>query len=104
MEGKKALKEQYKNKQIVGGIYGIRCGEKIWLKSTKDLEGQKNRFAFSVKTDSCPEPAMLKDWKSCGREAFSFDVLEELEKKESQTDREFKEDLAVLLEIWREKI
>ncbi|MDI3536837.1 MAG: hypothetical protein PWR12_1691 [Eubacteriaceae bacterium] len=103
MERKKALKENYKNKSIVGGIYGIRCGEKVWLKSTKGLEGQKNRFAFSVSTDSCPEPAMLKDWKTFGKEAFSFEVLEELEKKESQSDREFKEDLATLLEIWNEK-
>jgi hypothetical protein len=46
---------------------------------------------------------MLKDWKTFGKEAFSFEVLEELEKKESQSDREFKEDLATLLEIWNEK-
>ncbi|WKY47513.1 GIY-YIG nuclease family protein [Eubacteriaceae bacterium ES3] len=106
MERKKVLKEDYKNKRVVGGIFGIRCkgSDQVWLKSTMDLAGQKNRFEFSVKTNSCPEPAMLKDWKSFGKESFSFEVLEELEKNESQSDREFKDDLATLLEIWREKI
>lgn len=32
-----------------------------------------------------------------------FEILEELEKKESQTDREFDQDLQTLLDLWHEK-
>jgi len=38
-----------------------------------------------------------------GAEAFSFEILEEIEKKDSQTTDEFKEDLMVLEQLWAEK-
>ena len=31
-------------------------------KSTSNLAGQQNKFAFSVSTNSCPEPAMQTEW------------------------------------------
>ncbi len=107
MEGqtKKELQSQYKNRTIVGGIYCITCNGsgRVWLKSAKDLPGQKNKFEFFTSTNSCPEPGMRSDWEQYGAASFSFSVLEELEKKETQTDREFNEDLKLLLELWMEK-
>lgn len=47
---------------------------------------------------------MAQVWKQHGASAFSFEVLEEIEKKEAQTDREFSDDVAVLLELWTEKL
>ncbi len=103
---KKDLQTQYKNRTVVGGIYSIKCNEsgKIWLKSAKDLQGQKNRFVFFTSTNTCPEPGMRFDWEKYGAASFSFSVIEEIEKKEAQTEREFNEDLKLLLEMWSEKI
>lgn len=105
-DAKKALKAQYKNRTVVGGVFLIRCdaaGE-AWLRSTTDLRGDQNRFSFSVSTDMCPEPCMADAWKRHGAAAFSFEALETLEKQETQTDREFSDDIAVLSGLWAEKL
>jgi hypothetical protein len=102
---KKELKEQYKNRSVIGGVYCIRCNGngRMWIKSAKNLYGQKNRFEFSVMINSCPEADMYSEWSQYGAKTFSFDVLEEIEKQETQTDREFIEDIGILLEMWIEK-
>ena len=103
---KKALKAQYKNRTVVGGVFCIRCeaASAAWIRATTDIQGSKNRFAFSSSTNFCPESCMAQIWKQHGASAFSFEVLEEIEKKEAQTDREFSDDVAVLLELWTEKL
>jgi hypothetical protein len=102
---KKELKKNYKNRTVIGGIFGIKChgNDRIWIKSTKDMAGQKNRFGFSLATNSCPEPGMLADWKRYGAKSFAFVVLEEIEKGETQTEKEFSDDVAMLFEIWHDK-
>lgn len=102
---KKVLKEQYKNREVIGGVYGIKCNGngRMWIKSTKDMAGQKNKLAFSISVNSCPEPGMLAEWDQYGSKSFSFIILEEMKKKDTQTDREFTNDIHLLLEMWIEK-
>ena len=105
-QSKKVLKEQYRSMPEVGGVYCIRCKglNKIWIKTTANMQGAKNRFEFLISTNHCPEPGMIEAWKQFGAAAFSLEVLEEIKKKETQTNREFSEDVDTLLEIWREKL
>ncbi|MDK2809277.1 MAG: hypothetical protein PWP24_2015 [Clostridiales bacterium] len=102
---KKALKEQYKNRICVGGIYCIKCTEstKKWIRSAINLSGAKNRFDFSVSTNSCPEICMREDWNRYGASSFVFEIMEEITKKETQSDREFTEDVSILFEMWKER-
>lgn len=102
---KKVLKEQYKNRPVCGGVYFIKCSQsdQVWLRAATDLQGAKNRFLFSQSMNTSPDNTMREAWNRFGAEAFSFEVAEEIMKKETQTEAEFSEDVNVLLEMWLEK-
>ena len=103
---KRELQSQYKEREIVGGVYLVRNmrSGKLLLEATKDLQGSRNRFEFAQKTGSCVYAKLQKDWPEYGSEAFVFEALEELPKGETQTDKEFKADIDLLKEMWLEKL
>ncbi|XOQ49575.1 MAG: GIY-YIG nuclease family protein [Eubacteriales bacterium] len=105
-QNRKMLTAAYKERKIVGGIYAIVNSQngKMLLLSTCDLQGSKNRFAFSKKTGFCINLKLTEDWRKYGNTAFDFTVLEELSKKETQTDKEFSDDVETLRELWAEKL
>ncbi|MFA7068767.1 MAG: GIY-YIG nuclease family protein [Acidaminococcaceae bacterium] len=102
---KKNLKAEYRNKAIIGGIFCIKClvNNTLWLRTTTNMQSSKNRFCFSLVTNSCPEPCMLTEWKKFGASSFTFEVLEEIKKKTTQTESEFTDDVHTLLELHTEK-
>lgn len=102
---KKEIKEQYRNRTIIGGIYCIACKDsgRKWIKSTKDLAGQRNKFEFFASTNLCPEPGMSSDWNQYGAQSFSFAILEQLEKGETQTDKEFDDDIRTMYDMLLEQ-
>jgi len=103
---KKELQSLYKERKAVGGVYLIRNiqNKKIFLDATLNLQGIKNRFEFAQKTGSCVYTKLQKDWSEQGGGQFAFESLEELVKSDSQTQTEFKSDVELLKEIWREKL
>ena len=46
---------------------------------------------------------MRGEWAQYGAQSFTFEILEEIKKKDTQTEQEFMEDIGVLLELWTEK-
>ena len=103
---KKGLQAQYKEREIVGGIYAIRntLTNKILLEATVDMHGSKSRFDFSQKTGSCVHMKLQNDWNKQGGGQFAFEVLEELKKGGAQSSKEFSADVDFLLDLWREKL
>lgn len=102
---KKELITAYKQRKIVGCVYEIRCtaNGRALVRQDSDVEKAGNRFAFAQSTGSCLLTVLQKDWASYGPQAFTFRVVETLERKETQTDREFAADLAALAELTRER-
>jgi len=102
---KKDIQAAYRERKVVGGIYAIKnaVNGKIFLAGTTDMNGMKNRFAFSRQTGGCFNLKLKKDWDEFGKEAFTFEVLEELDQNELQTAKEFKADIKTLEEMWLEK-
>lgn len=77
---------------------------KVFVDATVDLQGGRNRFAFAQKTGSCVYVKLQKDWDEQGGAQFVFEAIEELTKGETQTQAEFKADIELLKEMWREKL
>lgn len=104
-EQKKALIRQYKDRPLRGGVFRIvnlQTGRYL-LQAEPDLEGSRNRFDFMVTTNTCTFINMLADWKALGPAAFRFEVLEQVDAQEGQTPMEFRQDLMLLLEMWRDQ-
>lgn len=103
---KKELQAQYKEREIIGGVYIIKnmLNQKALFVATTDLQGSKNRFDFSQKTGSCIDLKLQSDWDKQGGGQFVFEVLEELKKGETQTAEEFKADIEILKEIWLDQL
>ena len=104
-QNKKDLIAAYKQRAQIGGIYAVtntQSGKSLVLASP-DIGGIRKRYEFAEATGGCFHPKLQQDANRFGNDVFSFAVLEEIEKKATQTDREFAEDLEVLLSLWLEK-
>lgn len=106
MDRRKELKEQYKQRKVIGGIYRIMNREngRFYLRSTDDMQATRNWFGGCQMLDSCSLPPIQEDWKKFGAGAFYVDELDLLEKGEAQSREEFANDLKVLLALWDEKL
>ena len=102
---RKNLKDAYREQAPIGGVFCITCSgnQRQWIKATRNIASQQNKYEFALSIGTCPEPAMRSEWLQYGASSFSFAVLETLTKKETQTDEDFGDDLGVLLELWLEK-
>jgi hypothetical protein len=104
-QSKKDLIAAYKQRTQIGGIYAVintQTGRSLVLASA-DILGIRKRYEFAEATGGCFHPKLQQDVNRYGSGAFTFAVLEELEKKATQTDREFADDLDMLLGLWLEK-
>ena len=98
--------QRYKERKKLGGVYAIKntIKDKMLLEATADLSSSKNRFEFAKKTGSCVDLKLKKDWDEQRGAGFVFEVLEELEKGDAQTDAQFSADVKLLKELWVEKM
>ncbi len=103
---RKALTAAYKQRARQGGVYRILHipSGRYALQATADLKAAENRFIFSRHTAACALGVLRDDWLADGPEAFRFEALEELVSRPEQTPAEYQEELATLLELWREKL
>jgi len=103
---KKEIIAQYKARPEMGGVYSITCIEtgKIFLDGVLDLQGSRNRFNFSVKTGACMQMKLQADWMKYSASSFKFEILEEIKINETQSKKEFLEDIKLLKKMWLEKL
>lgn len=103
---KKELIRQYKERKVTGCVFVVRNTQngRYYLNYSDVSAAARNSFDLAVNTGGEYKPCMRGDWKEYGARAFSFEVLEELDKKDTQTSREFIEDLKTLTELWAEKL
>jgi len=106
MERRKELITEYKQRKIIGGIYRVTNTKNgmYLLNYAANIQAKQNAFDFTASTSSCFHPKLRNDWAVSGSNAFIFEILETLEKKEEQRQEEFLDDLKTLEQMWSEKL
>lgn len=100
MDRKKQLKQLYKETPVKGGIYKItnKQNGKLFIGATRNFK-TINGVKFSLENKSHINKELMEDWATYGKDAFDFEILETLEKKDTPYFNE-KEELANLEEKW----
>lgn len=103
---RKELLASYKNRIRIGGVYVIRntLKNKALIESTTDIESSRNLYEFTKKTGSCINMKLQRDYAEQNGEGFEFEVLETLTMKEQSSDAQFAKELAILADLWKEKL
>lgn len=103
MNRRKEIINEYKERKALGGVYKITntINGKYLLGHAANLKSVQNHFQFAITTGSAIHPTLRKDWQELGAQAFTLEILEELEQKPGQSQTEFLDDLKTLEELWR---
>ncbi|WP_083180116.1 GIY-YIG nuclease family protein [Paenibacillus yonginensis] len=107
---KKELASQYTQTFRRMGIYQIRntVNGKRLVASAMDLDGARNRLAFTQQNNVNSMGALQQDWNRYGGASFVFEELDEIKPEEDFADaaglEKYKGELEALLEMWIEKL
>ncbi|BAH08256.1 GIY-YIG nuclease family protein [Clostridium kluyveri] len=99
---KKQIIKEYKQREIEMGIIRIYntitgyCFVDISNNLYKPFEGIK----FQLELGRFKSKQLQKDWNIYGQEPFKFDVVEKLKIDEDATNKQDKDDLEELLQLW----
>lgn len=104
MERKKELKQLYKETVIEAGVYQIKntVNQKIFIGSTRNLKTLQGK-KFELEMGTSTNRKLQKEWNQFGKDAFMFETLEVLKKKETGYFDE-KNELRKLEEMWLNKL
>jgi hypothetical protein len=103
MNRRKEIINDYKRRKLAGGVYLVKNTQngRYLLGHAANLQSIQNRFQFAQTTGIVFDPRLRKDWERAGAQAFTFEILEELEQKAEQSQEAFMEDLRTLEQLQR---
>ena len=93
---KAELKAAYKNRRTRAGVFQIvnKINGKRLVRAGTDVEGLMKRLRMEFMGGANPfYTSLQEDWNTMGEEAFSFEVLEFVEKEEEKTTIEINSEL-----------
>lgn len=102
---RKALVRQYKDTPRPAGVFRVRNTrqKRSLVGTSQDLPAVLNRHRFQLASGRHPDPELQRDWAEFGPDTFMFEVLDTLQPRQ-EPDATPAEELAVLLEMWRERL
>ncbi|RKD25949.1 LuxR family transcriptional regulator [Ammoniphilus oxalaticus] len=106
MERKKELKEQFKETEVEAGVFQIKNNrtDRILIGSAANLK-ILNGIKFMLDTNSyMPNRELQADWNEFGSDAFTFEILEKLQKKKQKKKFNEMEALLELEKKWVERL
>jgi len=105
VKSRKELNREYAERVKPAGIYQVKNlkNGKVLLGSSLNLEGPLNRHRFMLKTGSHLNKTLQKDWDELGPDQFTFEILEEVQRKDDPNFN-LKDELSLLELIWLERL
>ena len=102
---KSAAKKEYKEAKRPMGVYRIRNtrNHKSYVGFDRDWSARINRHKAELKFGSHRNRELQEEWISFGEASFQFEVLDELDHKETSQTSPI-EELQVLAEMWIRKL
>lgn len=106
MERKKELKELYKQMKPEMGVFAVKCtvNNKYYMESSPNLKGRINSTVFKLNAKIHPNKELQEDWNRYGEDRFNISIIDTLKYSEDETKTDYREDLALLKEVWEEKM
>ena len=105
LKSRKELNREYAERAKPAGVFQVKnlANGRVLLGSSLNLEGSLNKHRFMLKISSHTNKALQADWKEFGPEQFTFDILEEVQRKEDPRFN-LSDELALLEMVWLEKL
>ena len=86
MNNRKEKVLAYMETVIPAGVYRIlnKRNGKMWISAAPNLNSAWNRNVFQLQVGSHPSKGLQADWREFGEEAFEYEILEVLKRKEGE--------------------
>lgn len=86
---RKELVEQYNQIKVYMGVFKITntINGKIFIDSSSNLKNYWMKLQWQLDMGRFPNFELQKDWSAMGKEAFTYEILEEKEVKEDMDAR-----------------
>ena len=80
-EDRKQAVRDYREREVIAGIFAVRCATsgQTWVGRAPDLSTIQNRIWFTLRQGGNPHRALQAAWNAHGADAFTFEVVEELD-------------------------
>lgn len=106
MRSRSELKQKYREAGTPMGIFAVRNTRngKVLIGGTMNLPGALNRAGFSLRLGGHSNRELQRDWNEMGPDAFTFEVLDELERGNPDPSHDYRDDLAALEALWLEQL
>ncbi len=105
MNRRKALKKEFVQKFTPPGVFMIKnnVNGKMFICGSLNVNAYIKRHKSELKFGSHRNKALLKDYNQFGDENFTFEVVESI-KQDKDPLHDYKKDVAVLVDLWLEKL
>lgn len=97
---------EYKERTPRRGVFALRCAPTgdVWVSASPNLDKQQNSTWFGLRLGSHPNRALQAAWKAHGEDAFTYEILEELDADADTSAYAVRADLQALEEKWRAQL
>jgi hypothetical protein len=106
MQNRKEAIREYKQTIQPMGIFQIKnlSNGKVFVESSKNLEGGLNRYKFQLDLGSFKNKALQEDYSRLDADQFALEIVDRLAPKKDDPAYDYTEDLETLKLMWLDKL